>query len=1718
MSSGRTISARTGGSWVATLLLACAFWALPAAPAHAEDCVADLGGLLDGFVTPVPPSQIQIDGICRIQNYPASNPLTTNFSFLTQPGQTDERWIIIFDNVVHTGQMACNAVAGHKIWFVNGSSSTIQQNCQNLLIPVEKIDKQNPPGQTTVTVGVPFTYRLVIPVLFDPATQAVINFQGSPNDLHSITVWDDLNATGVDLTYLSHVAYWEDSGASVPHTFSNVNGFLTFDNFEVVPAERQFIIEITVVLDPTPTNAGGTQFVNTAKWDFGRLIDGVFYEPLPGEWGISPPLTIAAPELVVDKSGPTTLNLGTWGQFGLDVRNTGLFEAWNVALLDRLPDGATGGMCNLTPQVTSARVFAADGVTPVPGKGPLVAGTDYSVSYSGAPACELTFNALSAASSIGPGERLIVTYRTQLDADTQNGVALTNVAGAVQWFNGDASNTERQTYTRTLTNGTVGTLDHEDAHTVTTVLSGYFFEKTVANVTSGANPAITASPGDTLRYTVRIQTTDGALDAVRVFDEIDALNASPAFAPGTLTLVTVPAGADVSQTSGTGGPRGTGVIDIRNLSLPVASQALIQFDVRLAAPITNGTIVTNQSSLRLTDGSPFAASDDPNVNGQADPFVAGDEDPTRVRIVSAPAFRVQKISADLTGDPNLLLAGETLRYTITIKNIGTETATGVSIRDQIPVNTTYVAGSTALNGAPVADGAGGVAPLATGMLVNAPENPTPGVMRADASSTTSNVATLTFDVRIDPNVLNGTVISNQGFVSAPTSNIVDYPSDDPRTPVANDPTRDIVGALPLLFADKRAALLVDQTSPGLVDPGDVLHYTITVYNNGQVPVTRVVLSDSVPANTTYVVDTMLLNGLPVGRPDGGVSPLIAGVNISSTDLTPPLPGANQGTLSPRSFAVLEFDLRVNAGVPAGTLIVNQAVVRSAERPDLLTDGDGDPSTGPEPTVVVVGDAQQLAITKEVAVVGGGPAIAGAELEYLVRVSNISLVPAQYVVITDDLASPVPGRLTLVPGSVTMNGLAAGVTVAGQLITADYSTEYGALQPRGTILLRFRALIDPAVPIGTTITNTAVVKWNDPPQTASASVSIDVGGIVGVGILNGAAWHDANFNRTLDVNERLLEGWAVELYRNDQLIHTALTNAAGVYQISGVAPNYATTNRYELRFVAPGAGPNTAKLGRADSVFTNDLQRITEIIVQAGNNLQNLNLPIAPNGVVYNTITRTPVAGAVLRMLQPGSLTPLPQSCFYDPAQQDQVTLASGYYKFDINFSDPTCASGGSYLVDVSAPAAGYVDGYSQIIPPASGPASAPFSVPACPGSASDAILATAQHCEVQVSEFAPATTVRPRTPGTSYHVHLTLDDGFVPGSAQIFNNHIPLDPQLDAALAITKTTPALNVTRGQLVPYTLIVRNTGQLPLLQDVRVVDRFPAGFRYIEGSARIDGVATEPAVLGRELVWSDLTIDTGAARTIMLILAVGAGVGEGEFVNRAQAFYGPTGSVLSGEATATVRVVPDPTFDCTDVTGKVFDDQNRDGRQGGDEPGLRGVRLVTAQGLAVTTDNYGRFHLTCAITPVEGRGSNFVLKLDDRTLPSGYRASTDLVRVQRATRGKTLRMNFGASIYRVVSLDLADEVFEPDTTEMRLQWQPRMKLLLEELRKEPSVLRLSYLAEVEDEQLVERRLKAVKQQVLDAWKALNCCYQLTIEPETFWRLGGPPQQSDVRARANR
>jgi hypothetical protein len=91
-------------------------------------------------------------------------------------------------------------------------------------------------------------------------------------------------------------------------------------------------------------------------------------------------------------------------------------------------------------------------------------------------------------------------------------------------------------------------------------------------------------------------------------------------------------------------------------------------------------------------------------------------------------------------------------------------------------------------------------------------------------------------------------------------------------------------------------------------------------------------------------------------------------------------------------------------------------------------------------------------------------------------------------------------------------------------------------------------------------------------------------------------------------------------------------------------------------------------------------------------------------------------------------------------------------------------------------------------------------------------------------------------------------------------------------------------------------------------------------------------------------------------------------------------------------------------------------------------------------------------------------------------------------------------------VVRIDIADGVFEPDTIELRMQWTYKIAQLLEELKKRPSVLRLSYLVDVERKGLVQQRLEALKKEIIKQWKQSGSGYRLDIETEIFWRRGAP------------
>ena len=312
-------------------------------------------------------------------------------------------------------------------------------------------------------------------------------------------------------------------------------------------------------------------------------------------------------------------------------------------------------------------------------------------------------------------------------------------------------------------------------------------------------------------------------------------------------------------------------------------------------------------------------------------------------------------------------------------------------------------------------------------------------------------------------------------------------------------------------------------------------------------------------------------------------------------------------------------------------------------------------------------------------------------------------------------------------------------------------------------------------------------------------------------------------------------------------------------------------------------------------------------------------------------------------------------------------------------------------------------------------------------------------------------------------------------------------------ISIIKQAGLRQIQRGQKAPFTIKVtnhssRNAGT------VSVTDIIPSGFRFVEGSATVDGVAATPVINGQRVRFDTVALGPNAEVIIRLQMLALSSAGPGKHTNKA-IVNGLDGDPLAPEARADVEITIEPVFDCGDIIGKVFDDVNENGYQDDGEPGLPGVRIATVRGSLVTTDKHGRFHVACADLPDSRIGSNYIMKLDTRTLPTGYRVTTENPRVIRLTAGKMSTLNFGASIGRVVRLDLTDAAFERGATRLKSQWKRGLDDLIKALESEPSTLRIGYAATA-DHQLAKERIKAIEAEISKRWKSVRGRYELNIE----------------------
>ncbi|HUL02907.1 MAG TPA: hypothetical protein VLV16_06720 [Gemmatimonadales bacterium] len=212
-----------------------------------------------------------------------------------------------------------------------------------------------------------------------------------------------------------------------------------------------------------------------------------------------------------------------------------------------------------------------------------------------------------------------------------------------------------------------------------------------------------------------------------------------------------------------------------------------------------------------------------------------------------------------------------------------------------------------------------------------------------------------------------------------------------------------------------------------------------------------------------------------------------------------------------------------------------------------------------------------------------------------------------------------------------------------------------------------------------------------------------------------------------------------------------------------------------------------------------------------------------------------------------------------------------------------------------------------------------------------------------------------------------------------------------AAIALDLTATVLDAAVGDVIPYTLTVRNPGVLPL-DSIRVTGTLPAGGHYVKNSALgADSVQVAGSSL---LVFTGAPLAPGAVRTLHFAMSLSSAPGTVAETRAVAAGRAGSLAPVSPEAIAWVQVRRAWPMETRAAIGRVS--------VAGDS-GLAGIDIWTEDGQVATTDASGKYSFHNL------RPGRHVFRLDVRTLPAGYRVAGDELQAVEASGWTTPKVDF-------------------------------------------------------------------------------------------------------------
>ncbi|MCA9523905.1 MAG: DUF11 domain-containing protein, partial [Myxococcales bacterium] len=907
---------------------------------------------------------------------------------------------------------------------------------------------------------------------------------------------------------------------------------------------------------------------------------------------------------------------------------------------------------------------------------------------------------------------------------------------------------------------------------------------------------------------------------------------------------------------------------------------------------------TAKEGTEITDQAFVKSKELPNETPSDDPTTDAVDDPTTVKVKPGNPFNFS--SKEYT-DPNggLQLPGDTIEYTIKVVQYTGKAIDGVVLTDAIPGFTTYIKGTTTVNGTAVAD-INGLSPLVGGMALGS------------VGSGDENQKTVRFRVRIEANAKNGTVIKNQATISAPgidpfTTNSVEF----------------VVGRGANLKNTTKTVILSDENNNNRADIGEVLSYTILVENRGNSDAKDVVLRDPIPKNSSYVAGSLVFDG----------QGLTDAADNDAGELTNESIVVRIGTIAAGASKSVTFKVKITAG-PS---VSNQGVVTSPETGDELTDADGDDLNGNQPTVTPVGDAVPLSIAKSVQDLNGGTVDPKDQLLYPITVKNDSTSRVEKLTVVDTLPETVRflgnDRVTL-PQGATLNFVAGRGPSGGTLTISGI-----AIDPSKSARITVAVELVATLKKGDRVCNEASLNRDgggDPIKTPEPACVV-IGSATGSGTVRGVVFQDIGTkNGVFDPKDYPFSEFQIMVWpggegADTKPVASAVSDQAGKFDLKNL-----------------DAGPYRLRVLTGNAVFL--MQK--EITVKAGETL-DLQLAIDPTGRVYNAKKGDLIRGMVVSLIYdkedpiaPGQ--PVPGSSLVDPSQQDQVTDVHGLYKFELK------ETGRRYQIVVKPPSL-RLNFPSTLIPPTEGFAVVDSSKRVVENELPDVAPKTKKTYYLRFRIDTPQDEV--------FNNHLPIDPlesliqldkranktsvrigDIITYTIKVQNrstNDLKYDPNLGVGGVYIRDIlpPGFKIAKEQA----LITLQTGD----RKERIPVFVPTDAQLLIFGKR-DGAKKIP-----------LDLPAGATLTMLYQVVVGSSVQlKKEYENRA-VVTNDGGVLISNEDTAKVKVVPDPIFDQGTLIGKVFCDANKNGWQDKGEEGLDGVKIYLDNGYYSQTDRAGKFH---------------------------------------------------------------------------------------------------------------------------------------------------------------